>query len=327
MRRGEFEIIDLFRPLTRGQRGTFSLKNDAATLGIEAGKELVLSADMLVSDVHFGPDDSPKDLAYKCLAVNLSDLAAMGARPKGYLLSICWPKPPGAEWLEGFIHGLRKTQQLYDLYLLGGDTTSSQSAPLTISVTILGDICKGQALSRCNAGSGDLVFVSGTIGDGALGFMCLKGQCPDVAGEFREFLISRYLRPRPRLDLGQELVKRGIATACLDVSDGLLADCKHICEGSGLRAEIFREKVPLSEAAKYLVRSDSRLWTTILGGGDDYELLFTAPEELRGDIQHLSESLALDLTCIGRVADGQGLMLLGPGGEELAVSSTGWRHF
>lgn len=320
MASGEFDFIARrLRPLAAGAPGALDLLDDAALLDPPPGAELVLTKDAMVAGVHFLSDDPPARVAQKLLRVNLSDLAAMGAAPLGYLLALARAKDTGEEWLAGFCAGLAADQAEFGIHLLGGDTVST-AGPLTLSLTALGAVPKGTALRRSTARMGDEVWVSGTLGDGALGLKVLQGELevPTAAGAF---LSGRYRLPQPRLALGQAL--RGVASAALDVSDGLLADLGHILETSGVGAEVRADALPLSAAARALPEARA----AALAGGDDYELLFTAPVERRAQIEAIARELALPLTCIGRIEAAGGLRLLDEEGREIPVARTGWQHF
>lgn len=302
----EFELIaQLFAPLTRGYAGAFALKDDAAIVEVPAGHDLVTTADAVVEGVHFFAADPPDLIARKALRVNLSDLAAKGAEPLGYLLTLLLPADKDMAWLTAFARGLSQDGALYNLPLLGGDT-SSTPGPLSIAITAFGAVPKGQMIRRSGAQPGDLVFVSGTIGDAGGGLEILK-----AGGQGEAALIRRYHLPEPRLALGQSL--RGIASACCDVSDGLLADLGHIAEASGVRIVIEAEKVPMSPALRALWGDDAIL--RAVTAGDDYELAFTAPRAGSPAAQ------------IGRVEAGAGIVLVNADGGEIALSRAGWTHF
>ncbi|MDF2781719.1 MAG: thiL, partial [Geminicoccaceae bacterium] len=265
---GEFAFIaERLRPLAAGSPGALDLADDAALLDPPAGSELVLTKDAMVAGVHFLPDDPPGDIARKLLRVNLSDLAAMGAAPLGYLLALIRPKATAEDWLAEFCRGLAEDQATFGIGLLGGDTVSTPG-PLALSLTALGHVPRGAALRRGGAKPGDDIWASGTLGDAALGLKVLQGEL-EAAPAVGAQLVERYRLPQPRLALGQTL--RGLASAALDVSDGLLADLGHILETSAVGAEIHAAALPLSPAARALpgVREAA------LAGGDDYELLFT----------------------------------------------------
>lgn len=324
---GEFALIEsYFAPLAAGHPGSFSLRDDAAALDLSAGHELIATTDMLIAGVHFRGQDDPVDIGIKSLAVNLSDLAAMGARPLGYLLSICWPEAPETEWVEGFVDGLKKSQTEFGLVLLGGDTTAGGDR-LVINVTALGEVRAGHGLRRSGAQPGDRVYVSGTIGDAALGLRVLGGATGSLTQEGRDHLVNRYARPAPRVALGLKLLEGRLASACIDVSDGLLADARHIADASHVEILLKRSEIPLSSAAKSLICEDEALWDRALAGGDDYELLFTVPAEREPRVAAIAAELGLPITAIGAVRDGQGASVLDEAGQVVPLSDSGWRHF
>ena len=305
-RPGEFDLIArLLAPIARDP-AALGLTDDAAVLDVPAGRQIVATADALVADVHFRAEDPPDAIAEKALAVNLSDIAAMGGEPLGHLLTAAWPAGLAYDWIEAFCAGLGAAGERWGSALLGGDTVATPG-PLTLSVTALGTVPTGRALTRAGARPGDVLCVSGPIGDAALGLKRLKaGAGNDDAA------AQRYLRPVPRLDLGHQLV--GHATACLDVSDGLVADAGHIAEVSRVAVVIEAEKVPLSEVAQAALATGEIDLAGLLTGGDDYELLFTAP-----DASHGVE--------IGRVEAGEGVRVVDGKGQPMALTDTGWRHF
>ncbi len=317
---GEFEFIAArLKPLAAGTPGALDLEDDAALLDVPAGMTLVLTKDAMVAGVHFLADDPPAEIAKKLLRVNLSDLAAMGAAPVGYLLALARAKDTPESWLAEFCQGLADDQAEFAIGLLGGDTVSTPG-PLTLSLTALGQVPKGQALRRRGAQPGDDLWVSGTLGDGALGLLVLQGKLEPPAAE-RTFLTRRYRLPQPRLALGQAL--RGLARAALDISDGLLADLGHILDASGIGAELWADRLPLSPAARDLPGARD----AALGGGDDYELLFTAPPARRDDVAGLARRLVLPLTRIGKADAGPGLKVVDAAGREIAPTGRGWQHF
>jgi len=328
---GEFELIArYFAPLAAAARGAFGLGNDAATLDPEPGHSVVVTTDAMVEGVHFLPDDPADLVARKLLRVNLSDLAAMGARPAGYVLTLALPPRLDEPWIAAFAEGLRADQDAFGIVLLGGDTVRTPGA-LTMTLTALGQMPMGTALTRSGAQAGDLVYVSGTIGDGALGLMALRGDLSGIGEADRGALVERYHLPRPRLALGQALAaqgsaNRGLATAALDVSDGLVADLGHIATESGLAARIEAEAVPLSAAAKTALGRDRSLREAILTGGDDYELLFTTSPAQAPAIAALAGSLDLPLTRVGAMAAGTGVRVVDETGAAIPLTKTGWTH-
>ncbi len=321
---GEFELIARhFAPLAAGHALAFDLTDDAALLHPDADRDIVLTADAVVAGVHFLPDDAPDLIAAKLLRVNLSDLAAMGARPRGYLLTAAWSNETDEDWIAKFARGLAADQIEFDIAMLGGDTVATPG-PLTFSLTAVGDVVRGTALRRNGAELGDLIFVSGSIGDGALGLRVLRGEIQDLAEDAAAFLADRYHLPRPRLALGQALT--GIASAALDVSDGVVADLGHICEVSGVGAVIRSDDVPLSAAARAALDADPARLATVLTGGDDYELLFTAPPARRPQIAGLAERLGLPLAEIGEIVGGRGVKVMGPDGAPMRFTTGGYTH-
>lgn len=321
----EFEIIRrFFAPLAAGHPGARDLRDDAATLGLAPGRELVITADAIVAGVHFLPDDPAEAIARKMLRVNLSDLAAKGAVPVGYLMTIALPATVDEAWLEGFARGLAADQAAFGIALLGGDTTATPG-PLTLSVTALGEVPAGRALHRDGAEAGDAIFVSGALGDGALGLAVARGGLANLPEAFRAALLDRYRVPQPRVSLGPRLI--GIAHASLDVSDGLVADLGHIGACSQLGAVIDAESVPVSEAAAAALAEDGSRRLAVLAGGDDYEILFTAPERATSDIARLAQELALPITRIGSMAEGAGVTVRDRLGATIAIPSGGYRHF
>jgi thiamine-monophosphate kinase len=324
---GEFELISrYFAPLAQNAPGALGLRDDAAVLAPASGADLVFTTDTIVAGVHFLPDDPAEGVARKLLRVNLSDLAAMGAEPLGYLLSFTASRTTGEGWIRAFAEGLQADQDRYAIALLGGDTTSTPG-PTTLSLTAVGQVPRGRALRRGGAGAGDVVFVSGTIGDAALGLQVLLGQRSPPTAADQDALVDRYRHPRPRLALGQALLARGLATAAVDVSDGLVADLGHLCAESGLGAEVAAANVPLSAAAQRLVEADAACLTAALTGGDDYELLFTAPAAQASGLGALAAELDLPLTRIGTMGAGEGVVVRDAEGAAMALDSKGWQHF
>lgn len=324
---GEFERIDrFFAPLSRGADGAFALTDDAALLPAQPlDTAWVVTVDALVADIHFLTTDPSDLIARKALRVNLSDLAAMGARPYGYTLALALPRDLGdpGRWLEGFAEGLRTDQAEYGIHLLGGDSVST-TGPITLSVTAFGTVAHGRELRRAGARVGDDLWVSGTIGDSALG---LKLQTGDLGGGPDDTeLIDRYRLPRPRIALGPALV--GLATAALDVSDGLVQDARHIARRSGVSLVIEIESVPLSVPAQRHVDRSAALRHDVLTGGDDYELLFAAMPSHRSEIVRAAESTGTAVTRIGRVEAGEGVQVIGSDGQTVrGLDRGGWDHF
>lgn len=322
---GEFEIIArFFAPLAARCPGALGLTDDAAVLEVPPGKALVVTTDTLVAGVHFLPDDPPDLIARKALRVNLSDLAAMGARPAGVLLAAAFPAVTDESWLIRFAGGLGADLAAFDTGLLGGDTVATPG-PLTLTITALGFVAAGRALRRSGARPGETVYVSGSLGDAALGLEALRGGLAGLDEAARGLLVDRYHLPRPRVELGLRLI--GIVGAAMDISDGLCADLCHICRASGLGAVIEAARLPLSPAARRAVEMCPERLAAVLSGGDDYELLFTAPPAAAPALASLADELGLPLTAIGTMIEGGGVKVLAADGSEITVAEGGYRHF
>lgn len=307
----EFSLIARhFRPLAGP--GALDLGDDAAVLAPPPGRDLVLAADAMVAGVHFLPDDPADLVARKLLRTNLSDLAAMGAVPLGYLMTVSVPRATPDAWFAAFAAGLAADQAEFGVTLLGGDTTATPG-PAALSLTILGTVAPGEAIRRIGARPGDLLCVTGTIGDGALGLRAARGEIADPDG----LLADRYRLPRPRLGVA----RHGIVAAALDVSDGLVQDVGHLCRAAGCGAEIFAADLPLSPAARALLPG---ALATILTGGDDYELAMA----VRAEKLPALRQAAVPVTCIGRFVAGPAhVAVRDAAGAEIALGAPGWNHF
>ncbi len=286
--------------------------DDAAVLEVPAGQHLVAATDTLNVGTHFPKKTSPYDIAFKCLAVNLSDLAAMGASPRWALLSLSLPEAD-PKWMQSFTAGFKSLAKIYGVALVGGDTTSG---PLSISLTALGLIEPGRQLTRSAAKPGDLLVVSGTIGGAARALDLLQ------AGQA---VIGRDLldRPQPRVKLGQALVT--YANACIDISDGLLADLGHVLKASGCGARIDIDKLPAAKSLAGL--EDETRWNYQLSGGDDYELLFTLPPHHKDMLATWSQQLDIKLSIIGEIEEGQSICCISPNGMIYDPQKAGFEHF
>jgi thiamine-monophosphate kinase len=315
---GEFALIrKYFAPLAAGFSGALDLEDDACTYAPPPGHDLVLTADALVEDRHYLASDPADLVARKMLRVNLSDLAAKGAKPVGYLMTVALGHEIDEAWIAQFAAGLAADQREYGIALMGGDTVATPG-PTTLSLTAMGVVPAGRALRRRGAKPGDRLYVSGTIGDGILGLKVLKGEFFELGAAQRDALADRYHLPQPRLALGAALLAGGKVTASMDVSDGLVADAGHIGESSRCGLLIHADRVPLSSAAQEVLANDPDLLPALLSGGDDYELLFTAGAGFS----------APDLvTEIGAVVAGSGVKVLDRDGAEISMHSAGWQHF
>ena len=323
-RPGEFELIrTLFAPLTRAFPGAFGLTDDVAVVAPLAGHDIVLKTDAIVEGVHFFRTDPPETVAKKALRTNISDFAAKGAVPHAYLLALALPDWPGKAWLEKFAHGLEEDQAAFDVVLAGGDTDRTPGA-LTIAVMMTGFVPEGILIRRDGASPGDAVFVTGTIGDAGGGLHLLLEKT-EIVEAWQHELVARYRMPQPRLAFGKSL--RGMASAALDVSDGLIADLGHIAELSRVRIEIDAARVPLSAALIQLWGCDANAILRAAGAGDDYEIAFTAPVRHRDAIAKAAAQTGTRVTEIGRVVEGEGAVLCDAQGRELPVARKGHVHF
>lgn len=321
---GEFELIArYFAPLARGFAGAGGLKSDNAFLAADARHDLVVKTDTVVAGVHFLADEGPVRVAAKALRVCLSDLAAGGAVPFAYQLSLALSSRWTEDWVARFASGLAADQRRYGVVLCGGDTVVTPG-PLTVTITAFGKVARGKGLARDGARAGDELWVSGTIGDGALGLLAARRELRGLPARQCASLEHRFRLPQPRTTLGRRLT--GIATAAADVSDGLLADAGHIASASGLAVEIERESVPLSRAARSAVARRPALWSMILGGGDDYELVMAVPRRRRAPLLAAALAAGVKLTRIGRFTRGEGVRLT-VGGKSAAAPRKGYVHF
>jgi thiamine-monophosphate kinase len=314
----EFDLIR--RYFTRAApNALLGVGDDAALLQASAGNVLAVSTDMLVSGTHFLHDADPYMLGHKTLAVNLSDMAAMGAIPRWATLAIALPKAEES-WLERFSAGFFSLAQQYGVELVGGDTTRG---PLNLCVTIFGEVPEQQALRRSGAQVGDEIWVSGTLGDAALALAHLKNHVVLSSDELAA-CTPALLQPQPRIALGVAL--RGIANSAIDISDGLLGDLAHVLDASQVAAEIEFALLPVSTAmGEYLNQSLGR--RCILSGGDDYELCFTAPVMRHAEISAISTRLTLPLTRIGKIVAGRGCVVHDASGNPIDVEASGYDHF
>jgi len=316
----EFSLIDRIRQRTAQSRDDVRLGigDDAALLAVPSGQELAVAIDTMVEGVHFPRDTPAADIGWKALAVNLSDLAAMGATPAWALLALTLPRADEA-LIDGFADGFAQLAQTYRLALVGGDTTRGA---LTISVAVHGFVPPGKALTRAGAQVGDAVLVTGTLGDAASGLQLLQQRRRGDAQS--NYLIERLNRPTPRVAAGLALRER--ASACIDVSDGLLADLGHICATSGVGAEIEAALLPRSSALLDLF-DDVSSRGFALSGGDDYELCFTVPPQRVASVQADLARLGCGATRIGRIVEGEGVKVRDANGQWLESAHQGWDHF
>ena len=319
--KGEFEFIrNKLASLSVDAPGALGLTDDAALLTPQPGQEIVLCSDMLVSGTHFLETDTMDVVAQRAFLSNLSDLAAMGADPIGYLCSVCWPSNTTDEQRDQFVSALESAQTQFGLTLLGGDTTSGEG-PLVVSMTFVGEVQSGSALKRSGAKSGDDIWVTGSIGDAVLGLAIARGDLDQ-----QPYLLSRYQNPTPRIEAG--ICLRKLASACIDISDGLVADAGHIASTSQVQLIVEAAMIPLSAPALlWLEKEGEAGLRKLLTAGDDYELLFTAPHDKASEILSLKSECGVDISWIGSVAKGQGVTVRDEEGEEMKIDSSGFTHF
>lgn len=313
----EFELIQKF--FHKATTSTvLGVGDDAALIQVRAGHQLAISADMSVVGTHFYADAAPYDIGWKSMAVNVSDMAAMGALPKWATLSISLPNIDEA-WLTAFSAGFFACAEAFQVDLIGGDTTRG---PLNIAVQIMGEVPVEKALKRAAAQAGDDVWVSGQLGSAALGLAHLQGKS-SLSGEVLDACMQALHQPQPRVALG--LALRGIAHSCIDVSDGLIADLGHILKASNVGARLDLQAIPCLPAF-HLRKQESQIQKAILAGGDDYELCFTAPAGVRREIKALAGSLKLHLSRIGTITTETGLQVT-DGDKLIQIDQQGYNHF
>lgn len=317
----EFDLIARIRSRARPRDDVVAgIGDDAAMLQPAAGHELVVTTDVLNAGVHFLASDAPADIGWKALAVNLSDLAAMGAAPAWCTLSLTLPEADAA-WCEAMLDGFFELADAHGVALVGGDTTRG---PLALGVTAMGQVAAGRALRRGAARPGDDVWASGTLGDAAAALAQGQG-----AGDVDAFLRGRLRRPTPRIVLGAAL--GGLAHACIDLSDGLVSDLGHVCTASGVAADVRLDALPASPALRAATADDATRWTWQVAGGDDYELCFTAPAAAREAIDAAAAGAGVPVTRIGAIIEarngGPGIRLLDSSGRSWQPARTGYQHF
>ncbi|HSP50626.1 MAG TPA: thiamine-phosphate kinase [Pseudolabrys sp.] len=321
---GEDRLIARFFQPIATHPGALGLSDDAAFIKPPPGCDLVLKTDAIIGGVHFFTDDAARDVARKALRVNLSDLAAKGAAPLGFLLALALPKEVGDDWLAGFAEGLCGDAVLFGCPLFGGDTDRTPG-PVTVSIAMFGSVPEGTMVRRAGAKAGDRVFVSGTIGDAALGLALRKGASWKLSDAQRQHLFSRYLLPQPRNALAEAV--RSHASAAMDVSDGLAGDFAKLCRASQVAAEIEVARMPLSDAAKSVLTTEPDMLETALTGGDDYEIVCTVPARQAASFRAAVQAAKVAVTEIGEIKAGEGARFLGSSGQALAFKRASFSHF
>lgn len=320
-------IQGFLAPLAAGAPGALGLQDDCATIAPAPGCEFVVKTDAIAEGVHFLPGDAPADIGWKALAVNVSDLAAKGANPRGYLMSLAFPDAPTREWMAGFARGLAEAQAAFGIHLLGGDT-DRRPGPLSITPMVIGEVPVGRMVRRATARSGDLIYVSGTLGDACLGLQLRRAAQPQpwqLSADQAVFLIGRYLRPLPRLALAPAL--REHARASMDLSDGLMKDLGRMCRASGVGAHVELASLPVSEAFQAVRRADPRAADAAVFAGDDYEILCAVPPERAAAFEQAAQRVGVAATRIGLFRAGAEVVLTGRDGKPLDIGRTGWDHF
>lgn len=323
----ERKIIEKFFVPLSCQKDSLQLKNDAACIS-QSKKAIIVSSDMMIENIHFNPSDSPFLLAKKLLRVNLSDIAAMGSNPYGYLLNIAIPSKLTKDWLQNFCNGLKEDQKLYGMKLLGGDFSSSKT--IFLSITIIGKkINKIHRLDKANENSD--IYVSGTIGDSVFGYLFKNNKEDKIKkkmslGEL-EYLYERHSLPQPRVSLGKKILK--YSDSCTDISDGLIVDLEKILKYSMIGADIFLNKIPLSEPLKKILNlfsNKKKFWNFVLGGGEDYELIFSVPFKKNKFFKRKS-FMDLKLTQIGRFTEEKRMKIYDLNFKSLKFKKIGYSHF
>jgi len=327
--RSEGELIETYlAPLAAGYPGAFGLGDDCAVAAPRAGHEFVLKTDAIAAGVHFLPDDAPEDIAWKALAVNVSDLTAKAAHPVGYLLSLSFPAAPSHGWMRRFAAGLAEAQAAFGMRLWGGDT-DRRPGPLSITPAVLGEVPAGRMLRRGTARPGDRIYVSGTLGDAALGLALRRqpGQAQHwrLVPEHAAFLVRRYLRPEPRTALVPVL--REHAHAAMDLSDGLMKDLGRMCRASGCGAHIEMHRIALSAAAAVVLAADPARQSSIVAAGDDYEVLASVRPDVAEAFERAAARAGVEATAIGEMADGTDVWLRDVDGRAIHLPLTGYDHF
>lgn len=314
----EFDLISrYFNPLA-GPEG-LGLNDDAACVSQSSSLDSIITKDLLIEGVHFRSLDPVNLIAHKALAVNVSDCIAKGAKPNLYWLGLALPKNTNESWFAEFSGGLDLAQRSFGCKLAGGDTTAT-NGPKVISLTLMGAVAAGAMITRSGASDGDNLYVTGTLGDAALGLWCLENNSLTYTS-----LVDAYQRPIPPVAFGQGL--EGIASASADISDGLIADAGHIASSSGMAITIWRDRLPMSQQARQLTQKNQKLLPLVWAGGDDYQIVFTAPEAEHNNLEKLAKFSGVSIAHIGKVSAGHGVQLLDQNAEIVQVTSGGYTHF
>ncbi len=322
-------IAEFWAPLAEGFPGAFGLQDDCAVISVDAGCELVVTTDAVIAGVHFFAGEDAGAIAWKALAVNVSDLVAKGATPHAYLMALALPEAPDRSWLCAFAQGLHEAQSAFSCRLAGGDTDRTPG-PLSVSITAFGSVPAGAMVRRATARPGDLVYVSGTIGDAHLGLALRRD--PSLAARWqldpagRDLLLARHLRPRPPLALAPVVLTA--ARAAMDISDGLVKDFARLCRASGVGGRIEAARVPLSAPARSVIDCGGATPADLMTGGEDYEVLAAIAPERAAEFEARAGSAGTFVTQIGLIdAIGAGVRVTDAEGRAMTFAATGWDHF
>jgi len=314
-------------PLARSFAGASDLTDDCAIFTPAPGTELAITTDAIAAGVHFFPDDAPEDIAWKALAVNVSDLAAKAATPRIYQMALSFPEAPTHDFMQRFAAGLAEAQSAFAIALSGGDT-DQRPGPMTITITAVGEIPTGMRLTRDRARPGDAIFITGTLGDAACGLKLRRDDADardwQLSAAEKASLVARYLRPEPRLAAAS--IIRAHATAAMDLSDGLAKDLGRLAAAARTGAVVDAARLPLSEFVTRLAAAGPAILDLALSGGDDYEVLFTAAPDSDSAIAAAALACGLRVTRIGTMSEQRGLRLSTPAGER-PMQPKGWDHF
>lgn len=327
--RSEDDIIrGYLAPLAKENKDAFDLLDDCALIRHQVGTDLVISTDAIAEGVHFLLDDKPEDIGWKALAVSVSDLAAKGAEPLVYQMALSFPQNPTHDFLKGLTKGLADAQQSFGIQLSGGDC-DRRPGPLSITITVIGEVPYNKMVHRTGARIGDNLFVSGTLGEAALGLKIRRKDINIKLWNLNESEIfeleKRYLRPKPRLDVKEIL--RQYATSAIDLSDGLYKDLHHLTSASKCGAEIQFANIPLNPIVRKILNIDRETFNLILNGGDDYEILFSVPNHLEKDVKKISQKLGVSITKIGTLTNNRQVKFLDEKGSCFQIDHKGWDHF
>jgi thiamine-monophosphate kinase len=321
-------IATYLAPLARSFPGALALRDDVAVLTPPPGHDLVVTTDAVAAGVHFFPDDAACDIAWKALAVNMSDLAAKGAEPLAYQMALSFPEAPERTWMAEFAEGLAEAQAVFGIALSGGDS-DRRPGPLSITITAVGRVAHGRIVQRATARQGDHLFVSGSLGDSALGLKLRRdpdlGHTWGLSSLASGHLLQRYLRPQPRLQLREALLQH--AAAAMDLSDGLAKDLSRMCVACGTGAHIRMQDIPLSDPAAQVLSKDVHQLQSILSGGDDYELLIAVRPDASAAFRDAAHLAGIEVAGIGQMTREGGVVIEDPRGKVVQLGDQGWEHF